>query len=64
VLTRVLLVRERLPEGHLNLASLAEEDGDRATALRHYRRYLELADGEGAGLADEVRARMAALSTP
>lgn len=64
VLTRVLLTRDRLPEGHLNLASLAEEDGDRATALRHYRRYLELTDGEGASLADEVRARMTALTTP
>ena len=64
VLTRVLLARDGLPEGHLNLASLAEEDGDRATALRHYRRYLELTDGEGAGLGDEVRARMATLATP
>ena len=63
-LTRVLMIRDRLPEGHLNLASLAEEDGDRATALRHYRRYLELTDGEGAGLGDEVRARMATLATP
>ena len=60
----MLLIRDGLPEGHLNLASLAEEDGDRATALRHYRRYLELTDGEGAGLGDEVRARMAALATP
>jgi len=63
VLTRVLLIRDRLPEGHLNLASLAEEDGDRATALRHYRRYLELTDGEGA-LHEAVRARLAALATP
>lgn len=61
VLTRVLAIRERLPEGHLNLASLLDEDGDRASAVLHYRRFLDLTDGEASSVRDDVRSRVAAL---
>ncbi|MBI4610625.1 MAG: transglycosylase SLT domain-containing protein [Candidatus Rokubacteria bacterium] len=64
VLTRVLRIRERLPEGHLNLASLLEEVGDRAGAVLHYRRFLELTEGQSSALRDQVRERVRALGRP
>jgi len=64
VLARVLRMRERLPEGHLNLASLLEEVGDRAGAVLHYRRFLELTEGQSSALRDQVRERVRALGRP
>jgi Flp pilus assembly protein TadD len=63
-LVRVLGMRDRLPEGHLNLAGLLEEEGDRAGAIRHYRRFLELTEGQPSPLGAEVRERMTALGRP
>ena len=64
VLTRVLRLRERLPEGHLTLATLSEEEGNRAGALLHYQRFLELTEGQWSSLREEVRERVAALRSP
>jgi tetratricopeptide (TPR) repeat protein len=64
ILATTLKVRDAFPEGHLNLASLSEEDGDHRAALFHYRRFLDLTEGQSSSLRDEVRGRVAALQQP
>jgi Flp pilus assembly protein TadD len=61
VLGRALQVREALPEGHLSLATLLEEDGDHRAAVFHYGRYLDLTEGQASRLRDDVRERLATL---
>jgi Flp pilus assembly protein TadD len=63
VLTAVLRIRDSLPEGHLTLAGLLAEEGDRSGALLHYQRFLELTEGQRSALRDKVRARVGALGT-
>jgi Flp pilus assembly protein TadD len=64
ILGAVLRVHGGLPEGHLNFASLSEEDGDHEAAIFHYRRFLELTAGQSGSLRDEVQGRVAALQRP
>lgn len=64
VLARALEIDERTPESHLSFARLLDDDGDHASAVRHYRRFLELTAATESPLRARVVARMAALGGP
>jgi Flp pilus assembly protein TadD len=64
LLETVLSLAERLPEAHLNLGSLLDAEGDRTGAIRHYRRFLALTEGQSSALGDQVRERVATLGNP
>lgn len=61
LLTTVLNRSERVPEAHLNLGSLLEAEGDRAGAIRHYQRFLDLTARQDSPLRAQVTERLAAL---
>lgn len=62
LLATVLNRSERVPEVHLNLGSLLEAEGDRAGAIRHYQRFLELTAHDDSALRAQVAERLAALA--
>ena len=51
------------PGSHYNLAVVADEGGDRTTAIEHYRAFLRFGTVTHGDLAVQVRARLAALGS-
>jgi Tfp pilus assembly protein PilF len=64
LLATVLRRAEHLPEGHLNMGSLLEEEGDRHGAVLHYQQFLALTEGQPSVLRDRVRDRLRVLGNP
>ncbi len=61
-LLRALTVAPRNAAAHYNLAQLYDQTHEAASAVAHYRRFLETAGPEHAGRAAAVRARLSELS--
>ena len=60
---RALSINPRNAGSHYNLAVVADESGDRTTAIEHYRAFLRLGTVTHGGLAVQVRARLATLGS-
>jgi Tfp pilus assembly protein PilF len=60
-LHRALAIDPRSAGSHYNLAIVADESGDAATAVEHYRAFLRYGTVTHADLAAQVRARLTAL---
>jgi Tfp pilus assembly protein PilF len=63
LLTRAVTLDPRHAGSHYNLAVVADEEGDRAVAIQHYRVFLRLGTIAHGDLAEQVRARLLALGT-
>jgi Tfp pilus assembly protein PilF len=63
LLRRALTIDPRSAGSHYNLAVLADEGGDAATAVEHYRAFLRFGAIANGDLAAQVRARLSALGS-
>ncbi len=61
LLRRAVTLDPRNAGSHYNLAVVADESGDAAMAVEHYRAFLRLGAVAHADLAAQVRARLAVL---
>ena len=61
LLRRAVAIDPRNAGSHYNLAVVADESGDAATAIEHYRAFLRFGTVTHGDLAAQVRARLAAL---
>ena len=61
LLRRAVEIDPRSAGAHYNLAVVADESGDTATAVEHYRAFLRFGTVTHGELAAQVRARLAAL---
>ena len=62
LLRRALVIDPRNAGSHYNLAVVADEGGDAATAIEHYRAFLDHSGSEYVDRLPAVRARLAALA--
>jgi Tfp pilus assembly protein PilF len=62
LLRRAVAIDPRNGGSHYNLAVFADESGDRASAVEHYRAFLKYGSLSHAELVAPVRARLAALA--
>ncbi|HMB81198.1 MAG TPA: tetratricopeptide repeat protein, partial [Vicinamibacterales bacterium] len=60
-LRRALAIDPRNAGSHYNLAVVADEGGDAATAIEHYRAFLRFGTVTHADLVGRVRARLTTL---
>jgi Tfp pilus assembly protein PilF len=63
LLQRAIAIDPRNAGSHYNLAVVADEGGDTATAVAHYRAFLKFGSGTHDELAAQVRARLATLGS-
>jgi Tfp pilus assembly protein PilF len=56
------MIDPRNPGSHYNLAVIADEGGENAAAVEHYRAFLKYGSTSRNDLAASVRARLAALA--
>ena len=61
LLRRALAIDPRNAGSHYNLAVVADEGGDAATAIEHYRAFLRFGTVTHADMAARVRVRLTAL---
>ena len=61
LLRRALAIDPGNAGSHYNLAIVADESGDTATAIEHYRTFLRLGNAANDELATQVRARLTTL---
>ena len=61
LLRRALAIDPRSAGSHYNLAVVADEGGDEATAIEHYRAFLRFGTVSHADLVGRVRARLTTL---
>src|SRR5207244_2249873 len=62
LLRRAVVIDPRSAGSHYNLAIVADESGDRAAAVEHYRAFLKYGSLSHSELVAPVRARIAALT--
>ena len=62
LLRRAVAIDPRNPGSHYNLAVVADEGGERAVAIEHYRAFLKYGSFTHNDLVVRVRARLAALA--
>ena len=63
LLQRAVAIDPRNAGSHYNLAVVADEGGDAATAVEHYRAFLRFGSVAYGELVPQVRARLAALGS-
>jgi Flp pilus assembly protein TadD len=63
LLTRAVTLDPRHAGSHYNFAVGADEEGDRAVAIQHYRAFLRFGTIAHGDLAEQVRGRLLALGT-
>ena len=63
LLRRAVAIDPRNPGSHYNLAVVADEGGERASAIEHYRAFLKYGSVTHGELVAPVRARLAAVTS-